>query len=83
MIILGPVKTEKALGKIESENTMTFRVGLHSDKKQIKEEVEKLFEVKIDSVRTMIGPDGRKKAFVKLSKDANADKIVEKLKIMA
>ncbi|MHA1627280.1 MAG: 50S ribosomal protein L23, partial [Candidatus Asgardarchaeia archaeon] len=38
----------------------------------IKWAVEKLYNVKVEKVNTLITPDGRKKAYVKLSKEYSA-----------
>jgi large subunit ribosomal protein L23 len=52
-IILSPVITEKATIASE-QNKVTFRVAPHATKPQIKEAVEKLFDVKVKSVNTLI-----------------------------
>jgi large subunit ribosomal protein L23 len=83
MILVGPVKTEKAIGKIEYENTLTFNVALNATKRQVKDEVEKLFEVKVASVKTFVTPKGEKHALVRLGKDHKADDIATKLKMIA
>jgi large subunit ribosomal protein L23 len=52
-IILSPVITEKAT--IASErNQVLFKVAKHATKPQIKEAVEKLFDVKVKSVNTHV-----------------------------
>lgn len=83
MIILSPVKTEKAIQKVEYENAITFVVDIKATKKQVKEEVEKLFSVKVDNVRTFVTSKGTKHAIVKLSKESKADDIATKLKMVA
>jgi large subunit ribosomal protein L23 len=83
MILVAPIKTEKAIGKIEYENTLTFEVVLTSTKKDVKAEVEKLFGVKVLSVKTFVNPQGKKHALVRLSKEAKADDIATKLKMIA
>lgn len=83
MILIEPVKTEKAISKIEYENTLTFSVALNSTRKQVKDEVEKLFKVKVASVRTFVTPKGEKHAFVRLGKDFKADDVATKLKMIA
>jgi len=83
MIIQEPVKTEKAIGKIEYENTLTFKVALNATKVQVKDEIEKLFSVKVASVRTFVTMKGDKHALVKLGKDFKADDIATKLKMIA
>jgi large subunit ribosomal protein L23 len=52
-VIIAPVITEKAT--IASErNQVMFKVAMHATKPQIKEAVEKLFDVKVKSVNTNI-----------------------------
>jgi len=83
MILEYPTKTEKSLQIIEKENTIRFLVSGKATKKEIKQEFEKIFGVKVNSVRTMIAPDGKKHAFVKLAKGFKADEIAAKLKMIA
>ncbi len=83
MILIAPVKTEKAIGKIEYENTLTFTVDGLATKKAIKDEVEKLFGVKVASVRTLVTPLGKKQALVRLEKAFKADDVATKLKMIA
>jgi large subunit ribosomal protein L23 len=60
-IIIAPVITEKAT--IASDrNQMIFKVARHATKPQIKEAVEKLFDVKVKAVNTLIRK-GKVKAF--------------------
>ncbi len=77
-----PVATEKTMRMIEFENTLVFVVDRTDDKKKIKEEVEKMFNVKVDSVRTLIDRKGKKRAFVKLAKEYRAADVAAKLGLM-
>jgi large subunit ribosomal protein L23 len=52
-IILAPVVSEKANRVAEKQNQAVFRVLPDADKAEIKEAVEKLFNVKVDAVRTL------------------------------
>jgi large subunit ribosomal protein L23 len=52
-IILSPVITEKATMGSEHGQVM-FRVAAHATKPEIKEAVEKLFDVKVKRVNTLI-----------------------------
>jgi large subunit ribosomal protein L23 len=56
-IIKSPVITEKALvAKEQSQDgrqLLTFRVDKHATKPEIKNAVEKIFQVKVDQVRTI------------------------------
>jgi len=51
-VILSPVITEKATNASE-HNKVIFKVAPHATKPQIKEAVEKLFDVKVKSVNTL------------------------------
>ena len=82
-IIKGLVVSEKATSDhLMANNTYTFKVGMDSNKPQIKQAVESIFNVKVQSVRTLImyGEEKRtgrltgklsnwKKAYVKLHED--------------
>lgn len=81
-VIKRPLITEKAVDLKEKENHVLFEVDVRANKIQIKEAVEKLFNVKVLDVRTMsvkgktkrfgtiIGRrDDWKKAIVVLDKD--------------
>jgi large subunit ribosomal protein L23 len=52
-VILSPVITEKATMASEF-NKVTFKVRRNATKPQIKEAVEKLFDVKVKSVNTLV-----------------------------
>lgn len=49
-----PIATEKAVMKIELENVLTFEVEKRLSKEKIKKEIEEMFNVKIDKIRTQI-----------------------------
>ena len=51
--ILAPVITEKAT-LLSEQNKVVFRVPLTATKKDIKEAVEKLFNVKVGAVNTLV-----------------------------
>ena len=52
-VIIAPVITEKATLASE-RNQVTFKVARNATKPQIKEAVEKLFDVKVTSVNTLV-----------------------------
>lgn len=60
-VILSPVITEKATMASEF-NKVTFKVRRNATKPQIKEAVEKLFDVKVKSVNTLVRK-GKTKVF--------------------
>lgn len=49
-----PHISEKATNNAEKSNTIVFKVALDANKVEIANAVEQLFEVKVDSVRTVI-----------------------------
>lgn len=81
-IILEKVKaTEKIVRQIEVDNIMVFIVDRAVSKKQIKDEVEKLFNVKVAGVRTSTQKN-KKQAFVKLKQEFSAGDLATKLGVL-
>ena len=77
-MILKPITTEKAVKMIDLENTLQFETNMDSTKTEIKKEIEKIFKVKVQKVRTFI--HGNKKyASIKLIKSNPAIDIATKL----
>lgn len=76
------VLTEKGIDNINLKNTLVFIVHRRATKPQIKREVEKIFNVKVEKVNTLIDRKGRKKAYVKLSPEYNAIDIATQLGMM-
>ncbi|MFW9880186.1 MAG: 50S ribosomal protein L23 [Candidatus Thorarchaeota archaeon] len=74
-IIKKPLITEKNFDLIEKENKLVFIVNRKANKNQIRRAVEKLHNVKVMKVNTMITPKGEKKAFVKLHPEYSAQDI--------
>ena len=72
------VVTEKAVMMIESQNVLTFEVSVKMNKSEIKREVENLFGVKVESVRTLIRGN-KKYAYLKLNKKYLAIDVATKL----
>lgn len=81
-VILRPVVSEKALSLIEKNNTLTFIVSTKANKLHIKEAIEKLLEVKVEKVNTLITMKGEKKAYVKLKPEYKASDVAVKLGIL-
>jgi large subunit ribosomal protein L23 len=78
VISLKPLITEKAVMMIESQNTLTFETSINSTRTQIKEEVEEIFDVKVEDVRTLIRK-AKKYAYVRLNTKTPAIDIATKL----
>lgn len=68
--------------KIEDHNTLVFIVDLKANKRQIKAAVESLHDIKVQKVNTLIRPDGKKKAYVKLKQDYDALDVANKIGII-
>jgi ribosomal protein uL23 len=81
-VIKYPLSTEKSIRLMESENKLVFIVDKRAKKKEIKEAVEKAFKVKIDQVNTFVDIKGRKKAYIRFSKDTPAIDIATQLGLM-
>jgi large subunit ribosomal protein L23 len=85
-VIKKPLVTEKTTTEKDEKNVVAFVVNADSNKIEIKNAVKKLFNVEIDSVRTInvagkvkragkhLGKRSNwKKAYVTLAKDSNVD----------
>ena len=64
-IIRRPVITEKGLGVKETEATLVFEVSAKASKTEIKNAVQSIFKVKVDTVRTanFVGKERRRGKF--------------------
>ena len=71
-IIKFPLTTESAMKKIEDNNTLVFIVDVKANKHHFKQAVEKLYDIDVAKVNTLIRPDGEKKAYVQLAPDYDA-----------
>ena len=58
--------------KIEEVNTLVFIVDRKSNKRQIKQALKQIYDVQAAKVNTLIRPDGKKKAFIRLTPDQDA-----------
>lgn len=81
-IIKHPLTTESAMKKIEDNNTLVFIVDLKANKVQIEMAVKKLYQIGVQSVNTLIRPDGQKKAYVRLAPDYDALDVANKIGII-
>jgi large subunit ribosomal protein L23 len=73
-----PVATEKAVMLVESQNVITLKVDKRKSKDIIKKEVEEMFNVKVQKVRSLIkGKD--KYVYVTLKKEFPAIDVATKL----
>jgi len=82
MVVLEKVKaTEKIVRMIESENLIAFETDRKVTKDEIAKEVQELFDVKVESVRTLTRKN-KKVAYVKLTKDFVAADVAAKLGVL-
>ncbi len=54
------------------ENALVFVVDRRATKHEIRQAFETLYKVKVVKINTLITPQGKKKAFIKLSKEHSA-----------
>ena len=81
-VIKYPLVSEDAVTLIEAENKITFIVDADASKNDIRRAVEELYEVRVDRVNSVMTPEGRKKAYVKLASDYKASDLAVKLGIL-
>jgi len=77
-MIKKPLATEKAIRLIEAENTLVFKVDSRKNKTELKKSFEELFNVKVESVNTLM-KGNIKIAYIKLNKKNPAIDIATKL----
>lgn len=78
-IIVRPHVTEKAITLAERQNVLTFIVDIKATKLQVRGAVERLYNVKVKKVSTLIAPTGEKKAYVKLAEGYNAVDVLSRM----
>jgi ribosomal protein uL23 len=78
-VIIRPVVTEASLDAVDTQNKLIFFVDRRANKNTIRWAVETLYEVVVEKVNTLIMPDGRKKAIVKLAPEYSAAEVATKL----
>lgn len=81
-VILYPLMTESSSLMVEKENKLVFMVDLRANKSDVRKAVERLYEVRVESINVLITPRGEKKAFVKLHPDYKAADIAIRLGIL-
>jgi large subunit ribosomal protein L23 len=74
-----PLVTEKTMGKMDTENELQFVVDLDATKPDVREEVERRYEVEVTSVNTQVTMNGTKKAIVTLDEEYDADEVASRI----
>ncbi|MBO4358976.1 MAG: 50S ribosomal protein L23 [Erysipelotrichaceae bacterium] len=90
-VIIRPLVTEKTMGSQDGNNTVVFEVAKGTNKIQIRQAVEEIFNVKVESVNVVnqkprpkrmgryVGKTNHlKKAYVKLKDGYNIDILTDK-----
>lgn len=77
-----PLTTESAMKKIEDHNTLVFIVDVRCNKRQIKDAVNRMYDIQTAKINTLIRPDGAKKAYVRLTPDYDALDVANKIGII-
>ena len=78
-IIKAPIITEKS-AELAQQNVITFSVDVKANKTQIKQAVEKIFDVKVDSVNTINVKPKKKRVGRYVGKTNRVKKAIVKLK---
>ena len=79
-IIKAPIVTEKSAKLAQEANTITFSVDTKANKTQIKQAVEKVFNVKVESVNTVNVRPKKKRVGRYVGKTNKVKKAIVKLK---
>ncbi len=77
-VVYRPYVTEKTFDMLERQNKIVFLVDAKASKNKIKEAVETLYDVKVQTVNTSFTVTG-KKAYVRLSPESPASDLASKL----
>ena len=78
-IIKAPIITEKT-SDLASQNVITFSVDVNANKTQIKQAIEKIFDVKVESVNTINVKPKKRRVGRYVGKTNKVKKAIVKLK---
>ena len=79
-VIKAPIITEKSADLVQNQNTITFSVACDANKTQIKQAVEKIFNVKVESVNTINVKPKKKRVGRYVGKTNKVKKAIVKLR---
>lgn len=79
-IIKAPIITEKSADLVQNQNTVTFSVDVKANKTQIKQAIEKIFNVEVESVNTINVKPRKKRVGRYVGKTNRVKKAIVKLK---
>ncbi len=78
IILEKAISSEKVVRMIERENLLCFETDRKTKKEEIKKEVEYLFDVKVENVKTLTRAN-KKRAYVKLKPEFVAADVATKI----
>ncbi|MCZ6518333.1 MAG: 50S ribosomal protein L23 [Actinobacteria bacterium] len=78
-LILAPVVSEKSYDLIENENTYTFEVDPRSNKEEIRDAIEEIFDVRVLRVNTMNRKGKRKRSGYTFGKRKDVKRAIVKI----
>lgn len=78
-IIKAPIITEKS-SELAEKNIITFSVDIKANKTQIKQAIENIFDVKVESVNTINAKPKKKRVGKYTGKTSKVKKAIVKLK---
>ncbi|MEG2707825.1 MAG: 50S ribosomal protein L23 [Vagococcus sp.] len=78
-IIKAPIITEKSADLAQNKNTITFSVDVKANKTQIKQAIENIFDVKVESVNTINVKPKKKRVGRYMGKTSRVKKAIVKL----
>ncbi|MFV0250249.1 MAG: 50S ribosomal protein L23 [Bacilli bacterium] len=79
-IIKAPIITEKSSGLVQNNNTMTFSVDVKANKTQIKQAIENIFKVQVESVNIINVRAKKKRVGRYVGKTSKIKKAIVKLR---
>ena len=81
-VLVHPLNTEKANKAMTERNTLVFMVNSRANKCQIKKSFNDIYHLKPRAVNTLIRPDGKKKAYIRLRPEDDAVGVASKMGII-
>ena len=82
VIIKFPLTTQSTAKETDDSSSLVFTVDVKANKHQITQAVKKLCDIGVATVKTLIRPDGEKKAYVQLAPDYDALDVANKIGII-
>ena len=81
-VLINPLNTEKANKSMTERNTLVFLIHPRANKVQVKRAFNEIYHIKPKAVNTLVRPDGKKKAYVRLRPEDDAVGVASKMGII-